>query len=141
MTLVLPIALTTAGAAALVNLWLGIRVGRVRTAEKISVGDGGNPRLIARMRAQLNFAEYAPVVLILIGLIEAATGTHLWLWGVAVAFILGRVLHGFGMDGWMLGRMIGTGITFLTMIGLGLYAVAIPYLTPAAPVMRTIQLN
>lgn len=69
MTIMLPVALTSAGAAALVNLWLGVRVSRVRIAEKIMVGDGGNPRLIARMRAQLNFAEYTPLVLVLIGLI------------------------------------------------------------------------
>lgn len=125
---ILPIALTTTGAAALVNFWLGLRIGRVRAAEKILVGDGGNPRLIARMRAHLNFAEYAPIILILIGLIEFAKGTQLWLWVVAGAFILGRVLHAFGMDGWMPGRMIGIATTMLTMIGLGIYAALIPYL-------------
>lgn len=125
---ILPIALTTTGAAALVNFWLGLRIGRVRAAEKILVGDGGNPRLIARMRAQLNFAEYTPIILILVGLIEFARGTQLWLWVVAGAFILGRVLHAFGMDGWMPGRMIGISTTMLTMIGLGIYAALIPYL-------------
>lgn len=125
--IILPIALTTAGAAALVNMWLGMRIGRVRQAEKISIGDGGNLRLIARMRAQLNFAEYVPLVLILIGLIELSSGSQLWLWIVSVLFILGRVLHGFGMDGWMPGRMIGTMTTMLTMVGLGIYAAIIPY--------------
>ena len=140
--MILPIALTTAGAAALINLWLGVRIGRVRIAEKISIGDGGNPRLVARMRAQLNFAEYAPIVLILIGLIEMANGTHLWLWVVAAVFILGRVLHAFGMDGPMLSRQVGIGSTYVIMIGLGLYAVSIPYLTPApGPVVGTIQLR
>ena len=140
--MILPIALTTAGAAPLVNLWLGVRIGRIRIAEKVSVGDGGNPRLVARMRAQLNFAEYVPVVLILIALVEAASGSQLWLWVVASVFILARVLHGIGMDGWMLGRTIGIAITYLTMIGLGLYAVAIPYLTPApAPLVGTVQLR
>ena len=127
--MILPIALTTAGAAALVNFWLSWRIGEVRTAEKISIGDGGNPRLIARMRAQLNFAEYVPLVLILIGLIELARGTHLWLWIVAMLFILGRVTHPLGMDGWSLGRTIGMATTALTMIGLGVYAAAIPYLS------------
>ena len=65
---------------------------------------------------------------ILIGLIEFAKGTQLWLWVVAGAFILGRVLHAFGMDGWMPGRMIGIATTMLTMIGLGIYAALIPYL-------------
>jgi uncharacterized membrane protein YecN with MAPEG domain len=125
--MLLPIALTTAAAAALVNLWLGWRVGQVRIAEKISIGDGGNPRLIARMRAQLNFAEYVPVVLILIALIELAKGMQLWLWIVAMLFILGRILHGFGMDGWRLGRSAGTLTTMLTMLGLAGYAALLAY--------------
>lgn len=124
---ILPIALTTAGAAALVNMWLAWRIGRIRISEKISIGDGGNPRLVARMRAQLNFAEYVPIVLILIALVEAATGTQAWLWIVAGIFILGRVLHPLGMDGWGFARSFGIASTALTMVGLGLYAVSIPF--------------
>jgi uncharacterized membrane protein YecN with MAPEG domain len=123
----LPVALVTAGAAALLNFWLGLRVSRLRMSEKISVGDGGNVRLIARMRAQLNFAEYAPLVLILIALIELARGTQMWLWGVALAFIVGRILHAFGMDGWLPGRTIGIALTMLTMLGLAGYAVFLGY--------------
>ena len=140
--MILPIALTTAGAAALVNMWLSIRIGRIRISEKISIGDGGNPRLVARMRAQLNFAEYVPVVLILIALVEAANGTQLWLWVVAAVFILGRVFHAFGMDGFTLGRNIGVMTSMVIMVGLGLYAVSIPYFTPApAPLVGTVQLR
>ena len=123
----LPVALITAGASALLNFWLGLRVSRLRISEKIMVGDGGNPRLIARMRAQLNFAEYTPLVLILIALIELARGTQTWLWGVALVFIVGRVLHAFGMDGWNPGRMIGILATMLTMLGLAGYAVYLGY--------------
>jgi uncharacterized membrane protein YecN with MAPEG domain len=123
--IILPIALTAAGAAALVNFWLSWRIGEIRTAEKISIGDGGNLKLIARMRAQLNFAEYVPLVLILIALIEAAKGESLWLEIVAALFILGRICHPLGMDGWSMGRTIGMVTTALTMIGLGLYAIVI----------------
>ena len=123
----LPVALITAGASALLNFWLGLRVSRLRISEKIMVGDGGNVRLIARMRAQLNFAEYAPLVLILIALIELARGTQVWLWGVALVFIVGRILHAFGMDGWNAGRMIGILTTMLTMLGLAAYAVYLGY--------------
>jgi uncharacterized membrane protein YecN with MAPEG domain len=132
--MMLPIALTTTGAAALVNFWLSWRIAELRVSEKVSVGDGGNPRLIARMRAQLNFAEYAPVVLILIALIEAAAGTRLWLWIVAAIFIVGRVLHGLGMDGWRFGRSAGMLCTAPIMIGLALYAVVIPFLVAGAPI-------
>jgi len=121
--MLLPVALTTTGAAAVINLWLGVRVSRMRIAERVSVGDGGNPRLIARMRAQLNFAEYTPIVLLLIALIEFGAGSQLWLWVASALYLLGRLLHPIGMDGWMLGRQIGIGITLLVMLGLGIYAI------------------
>ncbi len=119
--MILPIALTTAAAAAIVNLWLGIRIGQVRTREKISIGDGGNDALIRRMRAQSNFVEFAPFVLILIGLIEMATGTSLWLWAASALFIIARIAHAFGMDGNDKARGFGILVTMLITLGLALY--------------------
>lgn len=121
------ITLTIAAAAALINLWLMVRVGRVRMAEKVSVGDGGNENVIRRMRAHSNFIESAPIVLILIAAIEISSGTSMILWLVSILYILGRVAHGFGMDGGTLGkgRMIGTLITMLTLLGLAGWAVYI----------------
>ncbi|HEX8466538.1 MAG TPA: MAPEG family protein [Allosphingosinicella sp.] len=130
--MILPITLTIAGAAALLNIWLARRVGQMRLAHKVSIGDAGNEALIARMRAQANFVEYTPFVLILIGLIELAEGWKLWLWIVGVVYILARIAHGFGMDrpsGDKLKlRMIGIIVTALILFGLALYAIALPYL-------------
>jgi uncharacterized protein len=138
--MILPITLTIAGAAALLNIWLGRRVGQMRLAHKISIGDGGNEALIARMRAQANFIEYTPFVLILIGLIELAEGSRLWLWIVGVVYILARIAHGFGMDrprpDPLKLRMIGIVATALILVGLALYAIVLPYLhRPPAPTM------
>jgi uncharacterized protein len=127
--MILPIALTAAGVAALLNIWLAIRVGQVRTKEKVSVGDGGNDLVIRRMRAHSNFSEFTPIVLILIALVEYSTGTSLWLWAVMAVFSLGRVAHAFGMDGWGPGRGIGIISTLLVTLGLGLYALAIPHIS------------
>lgn len=121
--MILPITLTAAGAAALINLWLAIRVGQVRTKEKVMIGDGGNENVIRRMRAHANFTEFTPFILILIGAIELATGTSTWLWAVSSLYLVGRLLHAFGMDGFMPGRMIGTIITMLSLVGLGGYAI------------------
>jgi uncharacterized membrane protein YecN with MAPEG domain len=130
--MILPITLTIAGAAALLNIWLARRVGQMRTAHKISIGDGGNEALIARMRAQANFIEYTPIILILLGLIELAVGSRVWLWAVGVVYILARIAHGFGMDrprpDPLRLRMIGTIVTALILLGLALYAIVLPYL-------------
>lgn len=126
--IILPVALATTAACAIINLWLAFRVGIMRRSEKISIGDGGNERLMARMRAQLNFTEYAPIVVILIALIELAVGTVEWLWAVAALFVIARILHPFGMDGWKPGRAIGILLTFAILAGLAFYAASIPFL-------------
>lgn len=122
------ITLTTAGALALLNFWHSLRIATLRSSENIWIGDGGHPKLTARMRGHSNFAEYVPIILILIGLIEATKGTQLWLAIVAGLFVFGRICHALGMDGWKPGRAIGMACTAPVMIGLGVYAIAIPWL-------------
>jgi len=94
----LPITLTMAGAAVLLHIWLALRCSMVRIRQKVAVGDGGNPSMLARMRAHANFMENTPLFLILLGLIEMADGSARWLWGAGIAFILARISHAFGMD-------------------------------------------
>jgi len=128
--MVLPITLTAAGAAALINIWLAIRVGQKRVAQKVSIGDGGHPPLIARMRAHANFSEYTPYFLILVGLIEMAAGTSIWLWVVTGLYLLARVAHGLGMDmteGQSKLRGIGIMVTMVSLLGLAIYAMVLPY--------------
>jgi len=126
---VLPITLTIAAAAVLLNLWLVARVGTLRHRFKVLIGDGGNEALTARMRAQANLVEQAPFFLILLGLIELAEGSKTWLWAVAILFILARIIHVFGMDrlqGSPL-RTIGAAVSMLATLGLAIYALTIPY--------------
>ena len=124
--IMLPITLTTAGATALIAFWLAMRTGGARRAAKVSIGDGGDPALICRMRAQANFTEYAPFILILIALIEFTTHSSIWLWAASVAFLVARIAHPLGMDGLKGARTLGTTLTFLLLVGLGLYAISLP---------------
>lgn len=127
----LPVTLTIAAGAALVNIWLMIRCGQARTKGGVSIGDGGDEYLIRRMRAHANFVESAPFVLVLIAALEATGGTNNWLWGMGILYIVGRLAHGLGMDGGAFGkgRMVGTLITFVTLIGLAGWALWSVYAT------------
>ncbi len=127
LTMVPTVSLVLAASLAILNVWLSLRVGQVRRSEKVSVGDGGNDRVIRRMRAHANFAENAMIVLALVLVIELAVGTSVWLWAAAALFVVARVLHGLGMDGWGAGRGAGTAVTFLLQLVLALWAIAIPF--------------
>jgi uncharacterized protein len=120
----LPVTLTIAAAAMLVNMWLMIRCGQARSKEGISIGDGGNEFVIRRMRAHANYVESAPFVLVLLAALEVTGGTNNWLWAFGIIYIVGRLAHGLGMDGGSLGkgRMVGTLTTMVTMLGLAGWA-------------------
>ncbi len=124
--LILPSTLCLAAAAGVLNFWLGMRIGKIRHARHIGMGDGGDPLLMARMRAQANFIENTPIFLILFGLIELSGKGSWWLPVVGAIFMLGRVAHAFGMDGnFKAGRPIGTLSAYLAQIGLGVVAVLV----------------
>ena len=120
------IALTLTAVCALLNLWLSMRVGQVRGQEKVSIGDGGNERVIRRMRAHSNFTENAWLVVALVLVIELSVGPSVWLWAAVGVFVLGRIGHGIGMDGWYPGRMGGTLGTMVVQLALAIWALAIP---------------
>ena len=127
--MVLKVTLLFAAVAAILNMWLATRIGRMRVSEKVLHGDGGLPLMMQRMRAQANFVEYTPFVLILAGLIELARGSMLWLWIAAAAYSVGRLLHGLGMDSdkpnWM--RAVGILLTYVVTIALVTWALWIGY--------------
>lgn len=128
--MLLQTTLCLATAALVVNFWLGLRVGQLRHALKVSVGDGGHEAILRRMRAQANFIEQTPLTLILFALVEAAGPAHtlaggVWLAPAGALFMLGRIAHAFGMDagGWRPGRPVGMMTATLAQLALGVSAV------------------
>ena len=118
--MVLPVTLASAAAAAIMAFWLAWRIFGIRQQARIAHGDGDHPLLTRRMRAQLNFVEYTPIVLVLCGAIELAGAGGAWLAGVMGFYMLGRVAHAFGMDSEAVPatRKIGMAVTLLTLLGL-----------------------
>jgi uncharacterized membrane protein YecN with MAPEG domain len=141
MSMILPISLTIAAAAALLHVWLASRVSQLRRQHRISVGDDGNPALLRRMRAHANFGESTPLFLILLALIEHAAGSQLWLWGAAILFILARILHAFGMDRQGANRLraAGMGLSVLVLVVLAGFALYLSY-TDRAQQRRSVEI-
>jgi uncharacterized membrane protein YecN with MAPEG domain len=122
-----PVTLATAAASVLLNFWLGWRIAQLREEYKVSVGDGGHELLLRRMRAQANFIENAPFMLILVGALELSGVSRLGLAALAVVFVLARISHGIGMDSrelqrWRMFGMMGTAPVNL---GLAIWALAL----------------
>jgi len=122
--MVLPVTLASAAAAAVMAFWLARRCFSIRMKESIAHGHGEHAVLARRMRAQLNFVEYTPFVLILCGAIELSGKGGMWLAIVMAAFFLARIAHAFGMDSEAVPatHKIGMAGTFVVMLGLAVYA-------------------
>ncbi|MFW2830648.1 MAPEG family protein [Sphingomonas sp. ID0503] len=122
------VTLIIAAALAIINLWLAMRIVPFRM-KGVPVGDGGNPLIVARMRAQSNFAEYVPVALILMALVELHVGADGKLWGIGAALAIGRVLHPFGIERPVPNVMRAGGIllTWVATLLLALWAVLIGF--------------
>lgn len=130
MTPLIPtIALTLAAACVLVNLWLAMRIGRLRMKNRVSHGDGGHPLLARRMRAQLNFAENVPLLVVLVALLEVSGVNRSWLAALAATLVLARIAHGFGMDAdtGSKARMLGVVATMLVALALVVLGVLAAY--------------
>lgn len=141
--MILPVTLVIAAAIGLINVWLALAVGRNRVSNKINLGDGGEAAMTARIRAHGNLTEYAPTVLILMALIELARGPSLWLWIVGAVFILVRLAHAFGIvrPAPSVLRMIGALGTWVVIIVLAIWALAISYQAEWTPPVRSMQIG
>lgn len=64
----------------------------------IGLGDGGDPELLRRIRGHGNFAEYVPLILLMMALLELSKHSTLLLHALGVTLLLARVLHGLALS-------------------------------------------
>lgn len=123
--MILQTTLCLAAAAGIINLWLASRVGRLRHSIKVLNGDGGNAILMQRMRAQANFVENTPFLLILVAAIEMTGKGGSWLALAGSIYMAARVIHAFGMDKTTVNPLRSGGFAVGALILLGLSIVAV----------------
>ena len=66
----MPVFFVCAGLLGLLAVSLTVSVGRLRMQKKIYLGDGGDPAMLAAIRAHGNFLEYVPLCLLLIYIVS-----------------------------------------------------------------------
>ena len=111
----MPVFFVCAGLLGLLAVSLTVSVGRLRVQKKIYLGDGGDPEMLAAIRAHGNFMEYVPLCLALIYFASDYYGY----WPVAIAsliLLISRVLHAGGLLGLIpLGRTLGAAGTTIIL--------------------------
>jgi uncharacterized protein len=114
-----------AGLLAILFLALSIRVIQKRT--NVSLGDGGDPELLRRIRGHGNFAEYVPLMLLMMALLEYGGALPAWLLhALGITLVVARVLHGIALSftaKWKFGRFYGTLLSFIVLLVLALLCV------------------
>ncbi|WP_135501669.1 MAPEG family protein [Roseovarius aestuariivivens] len=86
-----------AGFLALLLVALSARVIRARIVSRISIGDRNNREMRKKIRVQANFAEYAPMGLVLLACAEVQGLPEMGLHGLGAMLLLGRLSHAVGM--------------------------------------------
>ena len=104
----LPITLVTAALLGLIYVWLSVQVTIARNRSKVGLGSGAetsaalgqehtaSPLLVA-IRSHGHFAEYVPISLILLALLELGGADRRALIGLAAALVIARIMVPLGM--------------------------------------------
>jgi len=103
---------------ALLLLALSLRVIQARVAGRVAIGLGDSRPLLRASRAQGNFVEYVPMMLVLMLLLELGGGPGWLLHGLGSMMLAGRIAHALGIsrepDNIRL-RQLGMGLTFAAL--------------------------
>ncbi len=108
--------------AGLLVLWflaLSFQVIRCRRGGRISLGDGGDAKLIRVIRGHANFAEYVPVAILLMAILEISRFSIYVLHALGLALLIARLLHGYALAftvHFKFGRLWGAALTFAVLV-------------------------
>jgi hypothetical protein len=115
-----PVTALYAALLSVVYVGLALRVVRLRTRLRISLGDGGDRRLARAVRVHAHFAEYVPLALLLMLLLELDGTPAAVLHGYGLLLLIARIVHAAGVSAvsedlrW---RAVGMVCTFTLLTG------------------------
>ncbi|HEX9447539.1 MAG TPA: MAPEG family protein [Dongiaceae bacterium] len=115
---------------AILFLVLSVRAMLGRHRARVPFGEGASEELRRRLRAHANFAEYVPISLILMALLELQGAGSIVLNVIGLLLLAGRLAHAYGISRipeHPRSRSIGMGLTLAAIIFaiLGLASIAL----------------
>ena len=106
----------------LVYAVLSVRVIQLRRGHRIGFGHGENSTLRGAIRAHAHFAEYVPLICLMIGALEMFGAPAVQLHALLGTLVIARLLHPFGLQAkpgtaqFLLGRVLGMVLTLFVLI-------------------------
>ena len=87
-------------AAVLARLFiaLSVRTLRMRRTLGVGLGDQGEPRMLRAMRVHANFAEYVPLTIVLMLMLELQGAVPALVHVLCICLLVGRVSHAYGVS-------------------------------------------
>ncbi|MFM9937134.1 MAG: MAPEG family protein [Novosphingobium sp.] len=119
--IILPVTAFVTAVCAIMLLITAIDTVRQRMRLGAAFGDNGDAKLISASRSHANLAEHAPVVILMLAVLELAHVSPFGLKAVAGLFLAARIAHIFGLYAPVdtkppLPRSLGVIGTWLTML-------------------------
>jgi len=106
--------------AGLLAVWFLVLSWRVikRRGHGTYLGDGGDQGLLRIIRGHANFAEYVPLALLMMGMLELGRFSIYVLHALGIVLVVARLLHGYALSftpGSSFGRFWGAALTFIVL--------------------------
>jgi uncharacterized protein len=111
---------------AILNIVLAANVSCGRGKYRVSIGTGDSKEMLRVNRIHGNNAEFVPLALVMLLIVELMKGSSLWLHVLGGALFVARLSHWQGM---MMEkspnafRFLGTAVTWLVILGSAIYAI------------------
>ena len=93
----LPVTAFVAAICAIMLLITAIDTVRHRMRARVPFGDSADQKLISASRSHGNLAEHAPIVILLMALLEMSRANHMALMAIGALFVAGRAAHIVGL--------------------------------------------
>ncbi|WP_108811213.1 MAPEG family protein [Sphingorhabdus sp. Alg231-15] len=124
----LPVTALTAAICALLMIFLIFKVIGQRLRTETSFGTGSDPKMDMVRGCHSNLVENAPIAILLLALLEMTNAHHWTLTGLAALFLIGRMIHIYGMyqhfaDKTVRFRQLGVTCSTLSILAMALWVI------------------